>query len=256
MEMAPGGTVVNQTDRNEELAPAPRGVVLPLFPNAPAAAVDSGGARAAHAARVFAAPVAVLAGIALVRVTRHVTVATLTRDPMALLDRSPMTGLLSNLGGLVWMGAVTVCLFGAGRLRRRGRGEAAAFFAGFGALSVVLLADDMFMIHDYYAPDYLHLGERTIFAAYGLIAAALLVRFRDFIRSGPWGILAVAMVCFAASMAVDAGLIVQSDWHHLAEDGAKWLGICGWFGFFWLRLGRELDGTEPDGVRPGGAPRA
>ncbi len=237
--MTLGGKVVNDKNPAAGRNPAPRPTVVPLFP----AAAPSRDPALASAVRVFAAPVAVLACIALLRVTRHISIPTLTRDPMAIMDRSPMTGVLSNLGALMWMGAVTLCLFGAGQLRRRGRGEAAAFFLGFGALTALLLADDMFLIHDYYGPDYLGLGERPLFALYALIALALFVRFRNTLRSGPWRILAIALACFGASLLVDIGYIADTNWHHLVEDGTKWLGICGWFGFFWLKLQAELSAS-------------
>jgi hypothetical protein len=104
---------------------------------------------------------------------------------------------------------------------------------------VVLLIDDLFRIHDYYS-DYIGIHEKVLFALYGAATLALLIRYRKLILSAPWSLLAIASVCFATSIVVDADWVVVRYGHHLVEDGSKWLGICAWCAYFSRRLFETL----------------
>jgi len=193
-------------------------------------------ARLADLSGVFALPLAGLGVVLLIHFGLGTSIARLTRDPLATANLSPLTGLLSSLGVLVWAATVTVCLFGARIHRDRPqRSEERGFFLGFGVLSAVLLIDDLFRIHDYYS-DYIGVGEHMLFALYGVVTIALLLRYQRFIRSASWSLLAIAFVCFATSIVVDANLVTLPIGHHLAEDGSKWLGICAWCAYFSRRV--------------------
>ena len=200
-------------------------------------------ARLADLAGVFTLPLAGLGVVVLIHYGLGTSVARLTRDPLATANLSPLTGLLSSLGVLVWAATVTVCLFGARIHRDRPqRAEERGFFLGFGVLSAVLLVDDLFRIHDYYA-DMIGITEHMLFALYGATALALLIRYQRFIRSASWSLLAIAFVCFATSIVVDAEVFTLPFGHHLVEDGSKWLGICAWCAYFSRRVFETL--TSP-----------
>jgi hypothetical protein len=162
------------------------------------------------------------------------------RDPTSVRRGGDyLTGSLSNLGVLVWWtGAVAAAL--AGYLRRHDwRGLpllAAGLFTGWLAL------DDLFLLHETFFPRR-GIGERTVIAAYPLVAAAYALLFRDFLRRSEWILLASAAALFAASIAIDFTTNVPR-W----EDSAKFLGIVGWTAFL-VRAAFFALGDGPVGPR-------
>ncbi|HTU66187.1 MAG TPA: hypothetical protein VMF52_09565, partial [Steroidobacteraceae bacterium] len=160
----------------------------------------------------------------------HIPVASLTRDMAALAHVHPLIGVVSNVGILLWCATAAICLFGRNLLRQHGRDEEARFLLWGGVLTIVLLLDDLFMIHEYIAPVHFHVGEKVILACHACGAAAYLLSHRRLILAENYQLLVAAMVLFAASVLVDI-----SDGHgwlsNLAEDGFKILGIASWLGY-------------------------
>jgi len=160
----------------------------------------------------------------------HIPVASLTRDMAALAHVHPLIGVVSNVGILLWCATAAICLFSRNLLRRQGRHVEARFLLWAGVLTIVLLLDDLFMIHEYIAPVHFHVNEKVILACHACGAAAYLLSQRRLILAENYQLLVAAMVLFAASVLVDI-----SDGHgwlsNLAEDGFKILGITSWLGY-------------------------
>lgn len=158
-------------------------------------------------------------------------VSLLTRDPVAVGNLPPWTGLLSTLGLCAWAAAATVALFAGAWVRERGGATAvpAGWFFGAGALSVVLLLDDAFLAHEILLPVFVGIPEKAVYAMYGLAALAWFVGGLRFLRGTPWLLLGIAGLGFAASVVID---VVSGDndpaFTVLLEDGAKWIGIAAW----------------------------
>jgi len=154
-----------------------------------------------------------------------------TREPFYL-------GLGSNLGVLLWGATVVVCVFTWIALRGQPAGER------FGrpllaatALTMVLLADDLLILHERVFPTELGLSEVEMMAIYGVAGiACLLVAFR-LIRESPDKVLLVStIVLFAVALALDVvdetSVVITGT--GTAEDAAEFLGIVGWLAF-WSR---------------------
>jgi len=173
----------------------------------------------------------------------HTPVSSLTRDMAAIAHVHPLIGVVSNVGILLWCATAAICLFARGLLRERGRHAEAGFLMWTGLLTVVLLVDDLFMIHEYIAPVHFHVNEKVVLAAHACLAGAYLLRHRQLILASNYQLLAAAMALFAASILVD--VMDAHGWWSLGEDGFKVLGIASWFGYHAGRARHWLAHASP-----------
>lgn len=125
----------------------------------------------------------VLLGAAFALALRYdVSVAVLFRDPLASLGEPFYTGIMSNLGVVIWIGAAAVCGFGYLLLRRHGSDKGTAhFLLASGIISAVLFLDDFLMLHEEVFPLIFGVGEKVVYLVYGMAVLAFLVRFRRLI---------------------------------------------------------------------------
>lgn len=181
---------------------------------------------------VLAAQVLALAAVAALATLAHVAgvpFSHVSRDPATALGGPFLIGYLSYLGACLWCAAAAVALFSALLARGGGDGAGAAFFSATGLLSGLMLADDLFMVHDGLVPHLLGDVERWNLALYALLAGAYLVAFAPLIRRTCLPLPAATGCAFAGSVLVDAQLIpVPESRRHLAEDGCKFIGIVNW----------------------------
>jgi len=184
--------------------------------------------------------VALLFLVAIAGLSPQIAVSSLTRDMAGIAKVHPLTGVVSNVGILLWCATATVCLFSCHLLRQRGAHQAAGFLLWSGLMSVGLLVDDFFMFHEYLAPVHLGLDEKVVLPSYVCITAFYLLRHRRLILEADYRLLATALVLFTSSILLDVADV--SGWWNLAEDGCKLLGIASWFGYhsgrakYWLVL--------------------
>jgi len=97
-------------------------------------------------------------------------------------------------------------------------------FLSFGLLTTLLAFDDAFQIHEELGPALSERGEPLAIAAYALLLAGLLVRYRSFVLRTSFGLVLLSGGLFLASAALDRWLPGL----HLLEDGAKFVGIVTW----------------------------
>lgn len=168
----------------------------------------------------------------------HIPVSNMTRDIAAIANVHPLTGVVSNLGVLLWCATAAICLFSSSLLRQQGARPQASFLLWAGLLTTGLLVDDFFMLHEFLAPVHFHLNEKVVLASYGCVTALYLLRHRRLILESSYWMLAAALVLFAVSVMFD--LADGHGWSRLGEDGCKLLGIATWLGYhagrarYWL----------------------
>jgi len=169
-----------------------------------------------------------------------IPVADLTRDPASTLGVHPFIGIVSTVGILLWTATASICLFSAARARRRGADDDARFLICTGALTSMLLVDDLFMLHEWVFP--LHIGvlEEIVYGTYVLIFLACYLRFRSALADHGLALLLLACACFAASILCDQ-LVPNEGVQYLVEDGFKLTGITAWFLFHTRACSRILD---------------
>lgn len=160
----------------------------------------------------------------------------LTRDVNALAGLPPYAGIVSNLGVLFWCASATVSLF-AGLIGKRKGLSIESFLIYSGILSVVLMLDDLFLLHEEVFPENLHIPEKLVFAIYGILAVAIFFQHRKIILSTNYLILLTCTMFLGLSVFVD---VFFNDFRgeDLVEDGAKIIGIMTWFGYY-ATLGYE-----------------
>jgi hypothetical protein len=148
----------------------------------------------------------------------------LSRDPTTVLNGPFYLGYYSNLGMLVWVAAATTALLGQYLLRRVGHLEPARLLLVASVITVAVMLDDLFLLHD---AVYREMGipQYAPFTAYGLAIAAFSWRFRY--QLGTDLLLIVAAVsCLGISAVLDTLFHLQPP--YLIEDGAKALGLALW----------------------------
>jgi hypothetical protein len=166
-----------------------------------------------------------------------VEIAKFTRDPADTLNIHPLTGVVSNLGAILWAAAATICLFSWAILRKSvGETRFSTFLLCSGLLTTFLLLDDFFLLHDYIFPLYLGVGEKVVFVGYaGLILWGAAVFWKDILKT-EYLVLLIALGFFGLSLFIDAfqyrieSIVGPS--RILFEDGFKLFGIVGWLGYF------------------------
>lgn len=148
----------------------------------------------------------------------------LSRDPTTVLNGPFYLGYYSNLGMLVWAAAATTALLGQYLLRRVGHVEQARLLLAASVITVAIMLDDLFLLHD---AVYREVGipQYAPFTAYGLAIAAFSWRFRHQLGAGLLLIFA-AVSCLGLSAVVDTLFHLQPP--YLIEDGAKALGLALW----------------------------
>ena len=156
-------------------------------------------------------------------------------DPAQIVGYDSYLGLVNNLGVVLWAAAMAVCFFTFIALRRTGNNEDISRFVLFsGLLTLILLLDDLFLIHEgigNYATEYIVPIIVIIF--YILI----IFRFRNAILKTNYIFLVIATGLFALSLAFDVvqsidSALFQGGMRVLLEEGSKFLGIVSWLAYF------------------------
>jgi|JI9StandDraft_2_1071091.scaffolds.fasta_scaffold00775_2 hypothetical protein len=184
----------------------------------------------------LAPAVFVLSVVVIAKMRGLVTFDVVMHDMATVADVHPLSGFVSRLGLLVWAAAAAVSLFGAYFVYRLGSARA-GFLLASGMLSLIMLVDDGFMVHERLAVEYLGLSEKVTLGLIVMMAAAWLVAFRrSILEAGPFFlIMSVGMLGFS----VFADVFIEGmaapeylhDWQSLLEDGPKFIGITLWLAF-------------------------
>jgi hypothetical protein len=144
-----------------------------------------------------------------------------------------LAGGLSNVGVLLWAVAAITAVFAA--CLRPDSSSRKPLLAG-GALSALLLADELFRLHD------TKLGgssllETVIMVGYAGLAVMLVRTAGAWLRGTDVALLVAAFGLLATSVAIDRvaswmGLYAEGGVGILIEDGVKFIGIVCW-AFYW-----------------------
>jgi hypothetical protein len=171
-------------------------------------------------------------GVALIgSVLTQQQIGVFTRDPAAIINSHPFIGALSNIGILFWCATAAIAFFSAAFLRlHMVKGELLGYLLSFGSITLILMLDDLFLVHEMIFPNYFFIIEEVPFALYGLMVLLWLFRFRQRILTTDFLLLLLAFGFFGLSIGVDVleGWLASS-LTYLFEDGFKLFGIVTWF---------------------------
>lgn len=198
------------------------------------------GAMLRYALFTLTLPLLVLAAVYKAHTYYGLPVGTLLRDPSAVTNVPWYVGVVSNLGVLLWCAAGAVCAFAAALLLRSGGGARRTAFLGCAAsVSLLLMFDDLLMLHEAVLPQTFSIGEHVFLGLDAALLALFLAYFVRDILDHDWPILAGALVLFAVSMLLDRlRLQITPAGDELMEDGSKFLGAALWLGF-WARTAHQ-----------------
>lgn len=157
-----------------------------------------------------------------------------TADVARIPDARPYDGLLSNVGIVVWSVGATVPLFTAFLCRPHQLPLRTRYLLVAGGLvTAVLLADDLFMVHDTLMPEFFGVPEILSTAVLAGIPLAFLWSVRTTLPQTPWVYLVLAVGYLGVMTVVDVvEKVISIPGHHLWEEGPKLLGILLWCGYF------------------------
>lgn len=158
-------------------------------------------------------------------------------DPNQMADAHPFTGALSAVGTFMWAAGAAISLFSAAVLRARGaQGLLTGFLFASGLLTMWLLFDDQFQIHEDLAETRLGIDQRLFFAAYLALVTVGIARYRTCILDTDYPLLLTAIGFLGLSVFVDVVhadiALLDGEWSTFLEDGFKLLGIAGWLGYY------------------------
>jgi hypothetical protein len=184
----------------------------------------------------FAPSFFVLCVAAAVGAVGGITMDRLTRDVVAIAGIHPLSGILSNLGILLWCVTASVCLFVVVTIRRKAPRSHFHFLLTSALLSGWLLFDDLFLFHEILAKRYLGFSEAIVLFVLEMLIVTYLLVFKNTILKTNYYILIVALVFLGASALADAilgrWLRRLGHWQFLFEDGMKWMGISFWCSYY------------------------
>lgn len=235
------------------------GRLAPSSCNRSATAVRFGN-RCRLLAIIYLPAVLLLLAVAFAAWTTGIPVSRFLLDPAILSGTHPLLGVLSNVGVLLWAATAAICGFTATLLYRcGGEREQIAYLLAIGMLTACLLIDDLFLLHEWFFPVVLGVQQPIVLAAYGVLFAALVLRFAVVILRYDPTLLVLAAAFFSVSLATDllpAGWFQTWNLLYLLEDGAKWLGIVSWSSHLAVVCGSMLEQDRTESQQPESAPLA
>jgi len=192
---------------------------------------------------------------------RQIPVQHLTADAVSLTQAPIYFGLVSNLGLLVWGAAFTICMLSARLLW--GSGPWAGFFLASGGITLLLLVDDMLMLHESIVPS-IGVPEQVFSMIYPTIAVVHGFVFWRLLKQTHFLLILLALGLMGVSLVIDlthrelvrifqdvrrelalepqrapnevtpsaepegTAPSLGQNLYHVAEDGTKFLGIIAW----------------------------
>lgn len=215
---------MNQTARQSQLIPFKKRRSSPSL-----------NSTARYLFQLYLFPFLIMGAVAIASLYAEIPVGNFMRDPSAIVELHSYDGIVSNLGALTWCAAATICLFAGFLLRRSNqRSSSADFLLLAGLFTTILMLDDLFLGHE--KLEALGIPEQAVYVGYALFWGAVAIYHRQTILQSNYILLLVGIAFFGYSIGSDVaeGLIerVIGDWRVFFEDGSKFLGIVGWFGYF------------------------
>lgn len=205
---------------------------------------------------VVAGAVAVAAAVAVIGA--FAAGAAVLGEPFSVFSKEPAetfpgmryAGSFANLVSVVWLTGAVAAVVGGTALCRSGRAATGRFLLVGGLLVGVLVADDLFLLHESVYPK-IGIPEEAVYLAYGVGTAAFGWFYRRHL--GRELLLLVAAVGFWV-VSVASDVVQEMGWgqSYIVEDGSKAVGVVLWT----VMLVRLTLAALTDAMRPAVGPLA
>lgn len=191
--------------------------------------------------KIFIPTVVFLALLFFIGKINDISFSYFSRDAIQTLWHEPNAsvefyiGFLSNIGITFWCFTAAILFFSSKITRILDKPKTISqFFFFSGLLTLFMLIDDLFMLHDVIMPYYLNISEKLFYLFYGSSVIALLFFFRGFILKTDYILFLLAFGFMASSVITDilAAFGINISEIYLFEDGFKFMGIISWFVYF------------------------
>ena len=187
---------------------------------------------------LYVLPLSFLFVLVVVSLQLGIDLGEFLRDPASTTKVHPFTGVASNVGVILWTATATICLIGWSILRHNpNQLKFSAFLLCSGLLTLLLMLDDLFLLHEKVFNVYFSVPEKLTYLGYFGLILWIAMAFKKCILKTEYLILLIAFGFFGLSIFTDAiqGRIesIIGSWRILFEDGFKLLGIVSWMGYFY-----------------------
>ncbi|BAU63128.1 hypothetical protein STA3757_04860 [Stanieria sp. NIES-3757] len=171
----------------------------------------------------------------------HLDMEILTRDPAAVAATHPLTGMISNIGILLWCSCAAICLFCFKLLKNKPLNrEFSSFFLLSGYLTAILVLDDLFLLHEDIFPKYLNISEKVVLCTYAIVILLYLAKFKKLILKTDFFFLFLSFIFF--SLSILSEIMIKKDLIML-EDWLKLFGIVNWLAYFTRVCFQQIEKT-------------
>lgn len=181
-----------------------------------------------------------LFSILVIAIKLHIEPSDITRDYGGVYHLEPYVGFISYMGIFLWCSAFTVNFVGWRLLRHRKDFELhSTFFFWSGVITLILVFDDLFQLHELIFPLYLGVPELAFYAGYFLVIGYYSIKFYRLLVN-KYMILILLSTSFLALSIVFDLLFEGIPFDTYLEDSFKLSGIALWAIYFGKYVLAEL----------------
>lgn len=181
---------------------------------------------------LYAFTTAVLTIVIFVGIENGIELDHFTQDPSTIMNAPFYLGFFSYVGILFWAGSATLCFFTRYMLpRSESLAEVKRFLLASGLLTLLMMTDDLFLLHEDVFPNYLHIQEGIVYIIYVNLFIYYIFYFREELLRSEFLVLGLAYAMIGTSQFVDE-LPMPIPEDSFLEDAVKLFGIMTWFIYY------------------------
>jgi hypothetical protein len=155
-----------------------------------------------------------------------------TQDPSTIMNAPFYLGFFSYIGILFWAGTATLCFFSRSLLGDSENNESARkFLLASGLLTLLMMSDDLFLLHEDVFPNYLGIQEGIVYIIYMNAIIYYIYAFRNQLLNSEYLVLGTAFGLIGISQFVDM-LPMPIPEDSFLEDAIKLFGVMSWFIYY------------------------
>ena len=181
---------------------------------------------------LYAITTAVLTIVIFLGIEHNIELDHFTQDPSTIMNAPFYLGFFSYVGILFWAGTATLCFFCRSMLPASGENsDIRKFLAASGALTILFMSDDLFLLHEDVFPNYLGIQEGIVYIIYMNVVVYYIYNFRKqlldsefLVLTAAFGLIGIAQLTKLIPMPIPEDSFL--------EDAIKLFGAMTWFIYY------------------------